>query len=54
MMLATGRTVTRLHRHSVGSLVLDPALLPGQWRELTGEEIDTLYRLVDLSPDKGS
>ena len=52
MMLATGRTVTRLHRHSVGSLALDPGLAPGQWRELAPDEIQSLYQLVDLEPDK--
>jgi len=54
MMLATGRTVVRLHRQSVGSLALDPALSPGQWRELTEAEIDSLYQLVDLRLEKYS
>jgi len=54
MMLATGRTVTRLHRQSVGSLELDPALTPGQWRELTESEIDSLYQLVDLRLEQHS
>jgi 16S rRNA pseudouridine516 synthase len=31
--------VTRLHRESMGPLVLDPALKPGHYRALTAEEI---------------
>lgn len=31
--------VVALHRESMGSLVLDPALAPGQYRALTAEEI---------------
>lgn len=53
MMQATGRTVTRLHRESVGSLELDPQLLPGHWRELTPDESQALYQLVDLAPAQG-
>ena len=48
MMLATGRTVTRLHRRRIGDLVLDQALEPGQWRELKQPEITSLYGLVGL------
>jgi 16S rRNA pseudouridine516 synthase len=55
MMLATGRTVTRLHRRRIGDLVLDPSLAPGQWRELTSTEIASLYGLVGLdSQEAGS
>ena len=38
MFLARGRTVTYLKRLQIGALALDPALAPGQWRELTPEE----------------
>ena len=31
--------VNALHRESIGGVALDPALAPGQWRELTAEEI---------------
>jgi 16S rRNA pseudouridine516 synthase len=31
--------VTKLHRESIGSLVLPPDLAPGQWRELTHKEL---------------
>ncbi len=34
--------VLELHRISVGSLQLDPTLSPGQWRELSEEELDAL------------
>ncbi|MFJ3523516.1 pseudouridine synthase [Pseudomonas sp. NPDC090203] len=34
--------VVRLHRESMGPLVLDPALAPGQYRPLTAEEIQQI------------
>ena len=34
--------VTRLHRESMGSLLLDPALQPGEYRALTAQEIAEL------------
>ena len=34
--------VVRLHRESMGPLVLDPALRPGQYRPLTAEEIQQI------------
>jgi len=39
MFAACGNRVDALHRESIGSLVLDPALEAGQWRELTVAEI---------------
>ena len=42
MFAARGRTVLTLRRLSVGGLVLDPALSPGQWREMSDEEIALL------------
>ncbi len=45
MLAARGKPVTELHRLSMGPLELDPALAPGQWRELTGEERDALLAL---------
>lgn len=39
MFAACGNRVEALHRESIGSIVLDPALQPGQWRELTSAEI---------------
>ena len=44
MFEARSRTVTALHRLTFGSLTLDPALSPGQWRELTPDEIAALYQ----------
>ena len=38
MLAARGKPVTALKRLSMGSLVLDEALLPGEWRFLTQEE----------------
>jgi 16S rRNA pseudouridine516 synthase len=34
--------VVRLHRESMGPLVLDPTLMPGQYRPLTAEEIQQI------------
>ena len=42
MFKARGREVTYLKRLSMGPLVLDESLLPGQWRRLTKEEIRSL------------
>ena len=42
MFLARGRTVTCLKRLQIGALALDPALAPGQWRELTEDEVALL------------
>ena len=33
-----GNRVLKLHRIAVGKLMLDPALSPGDYRELTGPE----------------
>ena len=43
MFSAVGKEVVRLHRESFGSLMLDPALPEGQWRELTDDELRSLY-----------
>ena len=39
MFAAVGNHVVALHRESVGEIVLDKSLEPGQWRYLTDEEI---------------
>jgi len=39
MFAACGNRVEALHRESIGGLQLDPALQPGQWRELSADEI---------------
>ena len=40
MCAAVGLMVTALHRRSIGALVLDASLEPGQYRKLTAEEKD--------------
>jgi 16S rRNA pseudouridine516 synthase len=42
MFEARGKTVQKLHRKSMGPLILDEDLKPGEWRELTKEEEDSL------------
>ncbi|MCI6553805.1 MAG: rRNA pseudouridine synthase [Lachnospiraceae bacterium] len=42
MLLAVGNRVSYLKRIAMGSLVLDEGLKPGDWRELTEEEIKSL------------
>ncbi len=39
MFGAIGNAVTRLHRERIGALQLDSALAPGEYRELTAEEV---------------
>ena len=42
MFLAVGKEVIYLKRMSMGNLILDEALAPGEYRRLTQEEIDSL------------
>lgn len=42
MFAATGNRVLALHRESVGEIMLDPALKPGEYRPLTAEEIASI------------
>ncbi|MBQ6595221.1 MAG: rRNA pseudouridine synthase [Clostridia bacterium] len=49
MFAAVGHPILRLHRLSIGGLELDPALHEGEWRRLTREETETLYRRTGLS-----
>lgn len=42
MMAATGNHVLALHRQRIGSITLDPALQPGEYRPLTTTEIDSI------------
>ena len=37
-----GAGVNALHRDAIGALSLDPALEPGQWRELSAEEVSKI------------
>jgi len=42
MLLSRGAPVVYLKRERIGALYLDPALRPGQWREMTDEEVALL------------
>lgn len=42
MFTSVGKKVTRLHRQSMGRMVLDEALLPGDYRRLSSEELASL------------
>ena len=46
MVAAVGNRVESLHRSSIGPLTLDGELQPGQWRWLTGVEVDALTQKV--------
>ena len=52
MFSAVGREVTKLHRETFGSLVLDPNLPEGQWRELTEDELSALYNDAQMEASK--
>lgn len=43
MLAAVGNHVVGLHRLRIGEITLDPALAPGQYRELTGDEIRSIF-----------
>jgi pseudouridine synthase len=47
MCAAVGHPVSRLHRSRYGGLGIE-GLAPGQWRELTRQEVDALRRKVGL------
>ena len=51
MFAAVGREVTELHRLTFGPLSLDPALGPGEWRDLTGTETAALYAAAGYAKD---
>jgi len=42
MLAAVGNHVLALHRQSIGDIVLDQALAPGQYRSLTAQEIESV------------
>ena len=44
MFEAVGKPVISLHRQSFGALTLDPSLAPGEYRELTEEELESWGR----------
>jgi len=43
MFASRGKHVTALHRESVGGLLLDPMLKPGEYRELTPAELELIF-----------
>ena len=45
MFEAVGKKVTYLKRLSMGSLVLDEKLLPGEYRKLTEQELTQLKQM---------
>lgn len=48
MFAAIDHPLISLERLRVGCVALDPALAPGEWRELTGDEVEGLKRLCGL------
>ena len=48
MFEAVGKEVLELHRSAFGPLELDPALVEGQWRELTAEEEKALREAAGM------
>jgi 16S rRNA pseudouridine516 synthase len=42
MLASRGAPVVYLKREQIGALKLDPLLEPGQWREMTDEEVQLL------------
>ena len=47
MLASRGAPVVYLKRERIGALALDPALAPGQWREMTEEEVKLLEQEAD-------
>ena len=45
MVMAIGCNTIRLKRISIGNIVLDPKLRPGQYRELTQQELKSLQKI---------
>ena len=48
MFGALSHPIVRLMRASIGGIELDAALSPGDWRQLTKDELDHLYQRVSL------
>ena len=51
MFAACGRTVVRLKRLSIGPLTLDESLQPGEYRELTADELSLLFKAVQIEKE---
>ncbi len=54
MFRSFGLTVTQLHRVSIGNLLLDEALLPGQCRPLTPQELEMVQQREEISFSQGA
>lgn len=54
MFAACGRTVTKLKRLSIGPLSLDESLKPGEYRELTSDELSQLIQAVKTEKEPTS
>ena len=50
MLASCGTPVVKLHRESIGALVLDKMLSPGAFRELTEAEVQAVF--LDAAPQK--
>lgn len=48
MLAAVGNPVITLKRRMVAGIGLDPTLAPGEWRELTQEEVNHLYEAAGM------
>lgn len=51
MFAACGRTVIKLKRLSIGPLKLDESLQPGEYRELSNEELSLLLKAVQIEKE---
>lgn len=51
MFAACGRTVVKLKRLSIGPLSLDESLQPGEYRELSSEELSLLFKAVQIEKE---
>ena len=51
MFAACGRTVIKLKRLAIGPLSLDDTLAPGEFRELTEEELSLLLKAVQIEKE---
>ena len=49
MFAAVGHPLVALERRCIGALALDPALSPGEWRELREEEVRALKELCGMA-----
>ena len=48
MFAHQGKTVQQLKRLSIGPLLLDETLSPGEWRPLKEEEVQTLLAFTEM------